>query len=151
MNFKRERKRDEPDINLIPMIDVLLVVLIFLMVSTTFSKISELKINLPETSANVTQNDKKPVLIQVNVDAIGNYTVDAHPVEGGKAVLDNLATALKRAVNNRPEPVIVIYADAKAAHQSVVKVMEAAQQAGYAQISFATANTKATESAQPTQ
>ena len=134
MNFQRDHRRDEPEINLIPLIDVLLVILIFLMVSTTYARFSELKINLPTSGAEQTPN--KPKQIEVTVDASGNYQInDALLTQASPTAL---ATALKQAAGNDNDPVLVINADAKATHQSVINVMEAARQVGMSRITFAT-------------
>lgn len=133
MNFSRGRPRDEPEINLIPMIDVLLVILIFLMVTTTYSKFAGLEINLPTADAQSQQ--EKPNEIDVVVTANGSVLVARTPVAGG---VEAIGIALRRAAEGAREPVVVINADAKAAHQSVIDVMQAARNAGLSHISFAT-------------
>jgi len=132
VNFSRGRPRDEPEINLIPMIDVLLVILIFLMVTTTYSKFAGLEINLPTADARSQQ--EKPDQIDVAVTATGNVLVAATPVAGG---VEAIGVALRRAAEGTEAPVVVINADAKAAHQSVIDVMQAARNAGLSHISFA--------------
>lgn len=134
MNFQRDHRRDEPEINLIPLIDVLLVILIFLMVSTTYARFSELKINLPTSGAEQTPN--KPKQIEITVDANGNYQINDAML--AQATPSALANALKQAAGSDNDPVLVINADAKATHQSVINVMEAARQAGMSRITFAT-------------
>lgn len=134
MNFQRGRFREEPEINLIPMIDVLLVILIFLMVTTTYSKTAGLEINLPTADATQTQEQAKD--INVVVSAAGEVLVNRVPV-GGKDVAA-ISLALRSAAGSAKDPVVIINADAKAAHQSVIDVMQAAQQAGLVHISFAT-------------
>ena len=134
MNFQRDHRRDEPEINLIPLIDVLLVILIFLMVTTTYARFSELKINLPTSGAEQTPN--KPKQIEVTVDANGNYQINDTML--AQATPTALADTLKKAAGSDPETVVVINADAKATHQSVINVMEAARQAGLSRITFAT-------------
>ena len=138
MNFQRGRGRDEPEINLIPMIDVLLVILIFLMVTTTYSKFSGLEINLPtaETAAPPEQSNE----IDVVVTAAGQVMVNRSPLASAEAA--TIADALKRAAGARKDPIIVINADAKAQHQSVIDVMQGAQAAGFPHISFATQTPK---------
>lgn len=136
MNFQRGRNREEPEINLIPMIDVLLVILIFLMITTTYSKFSGLEINLP--TADATQSPDKPNEINVVVSANGDVMVNRVAV--GTRTVEAIGVALRRAGGSEKEPVVVINADAKAAHQNVIDVMQAAQQAGYTHISFATQN-----------
>jgi len=134
MNFQHDHRRDEPEINLIPLIDVLLVILIFLMVTTTYARFSELKINLPTSGAEQTPN--KPKQIEVTVDASGHYQINDNVL--AQATPDALANALKQAAGNDNDPVLVINADAQATHQSVINVMEAARQAGMSRITFAT-------------
>ena len=133
MNFQRGRFREEPEINLIPMIDVLLVILIFLMVTTTYSKFAGLEINLPTADAQ-TQQDK-PNEVDVVVMASGNVLVNKVPVTGG---VEAIGVALRSAAQGAQEPVVIINADAKAAHQNVIDVMQAARNAGLSHISFAT-------------
>jgi biopolymer transport protein ExbD len=136
MNFQRGRNREEPEINLIPMIDVLLVILIFLMITTTYSKFSGLEINLP--TADAAQSQEKPNEINVVVSANGDVMVNRVAV--GVRTVEAIGVALRRAGGGEKEPVVVINADAKAAHQSVIDVMQAAQQTGFSHISFATQN-----------
>lgn len=133
MNFQRGRQHEEFEINFIPLIDVLLVIIIFLIVNATFSRTSELQINLPTAEANTPQ--EKPVIITVDVDATGNYMVNSETAGG---TVDELAGALNAAAGDGKEPTIVINADAKSTHQSVVNVMEAARVANYTHITFAT-------------
>ena len=134
MNFQRGRSSEEPEINLIPMIDVLLVIIIFLMLTTTYAKFSGLEINLP--TADASKQNEQPNEIDVSVTAGGQVLVNKSPL----AVADvaSISEALRRAAGAQKEPVIVINADAKATHQSVVDIMQAAQSAGYPHISFAT-------------
>jgi biopolymer transport protein ExbD len=134
MNFRRGRREDYPEINLIPFIDILLVIVIFLAVTTTYARFAELKINLPTSSAAQTPNPPKQ--IEVAVAENGRYQIDNTAV--GEASVDELAAALKRAANGLSEPVVVINADARTTHQSVINVMEAARRAGLTRITFAT-------------
>ena len=134
MNFQRGRVREEPEINLIPMIDVLLVILIFLMITTTYSKFAGLEINLPTADAQSSQ--EQPSEISVVVTAAGEVMVNKAAV-GGKGV-DAIGEAMRRAAGAAKDPIVVISADAKAAHQSVIDVMQAAQHAGLVHISFST-------------
>jgi len=134
MNFQRGRSREEPEINLIPMIDVLLVILIFLMVTTTYSQFSGLQINLPQASGE-TASEKSP-LITVSIDATERYAINAQPVLFSS--VDKLADDLRRAAGDAKNPVVVINADAKTPHQAVVNVMEAARAAGIGSITFKT-------------
>jgi biopolymer transport protein ExbD len=134
MNFQRGKRHEELEMNLVPLIDVLLVIIIFLVVSATFARTSELQINLPTAEANSPQ--EKPLVITVDVDASGHYMVNNTPV--ADANVAGLAAAMTKAVANGKEPTIVINADAKSTHQSVVDVMEAAREANYTHITFAT-------------
>jgi len=137
VNFQRGRAREEPDINLIPMIDVLLVILIFLMITTTYSKFAGLEINLP--TADTQTQKEQPSEINVVVTQGGEVLVNKVPVVGRN--VDSIGMALKRAAGDGKEPVVIINADAKATHQSVIDVMQAAQQSGLSHISFATQQT----------
>ena len=134
MNFQRGRRHEELEMNLVPLIDVLLVIIIFLVVSATFSRTSELQINLPTAEANSPQD--KPLVVTVEVDATGRYMVNGKAVEA--ADVASIAAALTKAAGDGKEPTIVINADAKTTHQSVINVMEAARQANYTHITFAT-------------
>jgi len=133
LNF-RPRPKEEPEINLIPFIDVLLVILIFLMLSTTYSKFTELQLRLPVADVQAQRDYPKEVLVSVNAD--GGYTVNRQPV-AGRSVGD-LAQAVRDAAKAGKDSVLIIYADATARHQSVITVMEAARLAGLMQITFAT-------------
>ncbi len=134
MNFQRGRRHEELEMNLVPLIDVLLVIIIFLVVSATFSRTSELQINLPTAEANSPQD--KPLVITVEVDATGRYIVNNKAVDSTDVA--SIASALTKAAGDGKEPTIVINADAKTTHQSVINVMEAARQANYTHITFAT-------------
>ena len=139
MNFLHRRVHEEPEINLIPMIDVLLVILIFLMITTTYSKYAGLEINLPTAEAQ--QSQEQPNEINVVVSDQGEVMVNQSALESRDVAAISLA--LRRAAGNSPkEPVVVISADAKATHQSVIDVMQAAQQASLSHISFATQSPK---------
>ena len=134
MNFRRGLGREEPDINLIPMIDVLLVILIFLMVTTTFTRFAEIKINLP--TAEASRPVERPNEVQVAVDPEGIYA--GYATRSPSSSVESFAEELRRAAAGLNEPVVVINADAKATHQSVIHVMEAARIAGLSRITFAT-------------
>ena len=133
MNF-RPRTQDEPEINLIPFIDVLLVILIFLMLSTTYSKFTELQLTLPIANAEQLRDRPKEIIVAVASD--GRYAVNKTALEG-KTVPD-IANALQGAAKAGKDTVIIISADAMAPHQSVVSVMEAARRVGLHQVTFAT-------------
>ena len=132
MRFRPRAYREEPEINFIPLIDVLLVILIFLMVTTTYSRFAELKINLP--TAEASKPPERVDQIEVAVDPKGVYSINRNVV--GAANRESLIIELKRAAAGMRDPVIVISADAEATHQSVIRVMEAAQSAGYGKITF---------------
>jgi biopolymer transport protein ExbD len=137
MNFKRGYHREAPEINLIPLIDVLLVILIFLMVTTTYARYSELKINLPTAAGE--QSPQKPKTIQVAVDALGNYQINEKNVASS---LDALTSEMGAISKGNADIVVVINADSKASHQSVINIMEAARRTGLARITFATQSTE---------
>ena len=136
MNLRGTRTRDEPEINFIPLIDVLLVIIIFLMLTTTYSKFSGLEINLP--TADASKQAEQPNEINVSVTASGQVLLNKSPLTAND--VKSIADGLRRAAGGKEDPLIVINADAKATHQSVVDVMQAAQTAGYPHISFATQN-----------
>ena len=133
MNFKRGN-REEPEINLIPFIDVLLVVLIFLMLSTTYSKFTEMQIKLPVADTDVQRDYPKEVIVIVSSD--GRYSINKTPVAG--RTVDAIGLGLVDAAKAGKDSVIIISADALASHQSVIAVMEAARRVGMNQITFAT-------------
>src|SRR3954453_11542983 len=126
MNFRGGRIREDPEINFIPLIDVLLVILIFLMVTTTYQRVAELQINLPEASADPAQ--QRPKEVNVGIDAQGRYVIEKSVFQFTN--VGTLAEALQRAAGDAKDAVVIINADANATHQSVVHVMEAARQAG---------------------
>ena len=134
MNFRRGRAREEPDINLIPLIDILIVILIFLFLTTTYSRFAQLQINLPEAAAERAAD--KPQTLSVAVDAQGRYAINGTPAVFGNP--QSFANALREAARGAKEPIVAISADAQAKHQDVVNVMESARLAGYNQISFTT-------------
>jgi biopolymer transport protein ExbD len=138
MNFSPSRGREDPDINLIPLIDILIVVLIFLFLTTTYNRFAELQINLPQAAGETTPD--KPQLLNVAVDAQGKYSINGAPVPYANA--QAFANAMRESAKGMKEPVIAISADAAATHQSVINVMESARIAGYSQISFTTQTRK---------
>ena len=136
MNF-RPHPHDEPEINLIPFIDVLLVVLIFLMLSTTYSKFTELQVKLPTADAEHQRDYPKEVIVAVSSD--GRYMVNKTLVNGRG--IEQLGAAMADAAKAGKDSVIIISADASATHQAVITVMEAARRQGLTQITFATQST----------
>ena len=133
MNF-RVRTKEEPEINLIPFIDVLLVILIFLMLSTTYAKFTEMQLKLPVADVDAQRDHAKEVLVSVSAD--GQYSVNKQVVNGRNVA--ELASAMKAGAKADPESVLIIHADASARHQAVINVMEAARRAGLTQVTFAT-------------
>ena len=133
MNF-RPGTRDEPEINLIPFIDILLVVLIFLMLTTTYSKFTQLQVNLPVADAQAQREQPKEIIVSISAD--GRYAVNKDLVDG--ASVDVLTLALTQLAQDSQDTIIIISADAAATHQSVINVMDAARRAGLVQITFAT-------------
>ncbi|CAG9184553.1 MULTISPECIES: ExbD/TolR family protein [Cupriavidus] len=142
MQFRSRQRREEPEINLIPLIDVLLVILIFLMITTTYSRYTELQIQLPTADAERAQ--QRPQEIVVSVSSRGVYSVNKHVMEQKDvtSLADQLRAAAGPATSGQP-PVVIVNADAQATHQAVVNVMEAARLAGLSRLTFAT------QSAQP--
>ncbi len=133
MKFRSARTEEEPEINLIPMIDLFLVIIIFLMLTTTYSKFAELQINLP--SADAEKPLDRPNEINVAISSTGQYQINRRNVSVKDVA--GLASELRAAGGGLKEPVIVINADNNASHQSVIRVMDAARQAGFGQVAFA--------------
>ena len=133
MNF-RKRRLEEPEINLIPFIDVLLVILIFLMLSTTYSKYTELQVTLPVADADKARDRAREIIVTVAAD--GRYAVNRKPVDGRSVQV--LTAELAAASAGTADPVVIVSADAMAAHQAVINVMDAARRAGLAKLTFAT-------------
>jgi biopolymer transport protein ExbD len=136
MNF-RSRVKEEPEINLIPFIDVLLVVLIFVMLTTTYSKFTEMQLTLPVADTQAQRDYPKEIVVAVSSD--GRYMINKVPVEGRS--VEVMAAALADAARAGKDSMIIISADASTAHQSVITVMEAARRSGQSQITFATQST----------
>ncbi|MDE2048581.1 MAG: biopolymer transporter ExbD [Betaproteobacteria bacterium] len=134
MNFRRNARHDEPEINLVPFIDVLLVILIFLMITTTYAKYSELKITLPTADAERPAETPKEVVVVVSAD--GRYAVNRHVLNGRD--IGTLTAEISRASGGDANVPVIISADASTTHQSVINVMEAARRAGLVRLTFAT-------------
>jgi biopolymer transport protein ExbD len=134
----RSKSPDEPELNLIPMIDVLLMTLIFLVVTTSFSKEAQLHIKLPESSAEAKIDDAP---LRITIDAKGRYFIN------DRQLLNDTFEVIRRtmleAAGSKRNPVVVIYADAKTPHQAVVRVMDAARRLGYTHLTFATQQSSA--------
>ena len=124
---------EEPEINLIPFIDVLLVVLIFLMLSTTYSRFTELQINLPAADAEKLRESPGEIIVAVAND--GRYAINRRAVDGRS--IERLTAELVAAAAGRPDTVVIVSADAMAAHQSVINVLDAARRAGLSRLTFA--------------
>jgi biopolymer transport protein ExbD len=138
MDFRKGKQEEPLEINLVPLIDVMMVILIFLMITTTYSKYTELQINLP--TADAEKQLERPNEINVLVNAQGQYVINRAPTPF--TTIEALADALRRVAVNQKDPIIVISADANATHQAVVRVMEAARVAGLSQITFTTQSNK---------
>ena len=136
MNFRPGRRREEPDVNLTPLIDVVFLLLIFFMVSTTFNKQSEISIQLPQ-AAGETQQDKR-VVIEVSIDAEGRYYVNHQQLINTQ--LDTLKRAMQTQAGKEKEPKLIISADRRTPHGAVVQAMDAARQLGFVHLTFATQN-----------
>lgn len=136
MRFRRPLD-EEPELNLVPLIDVMLIVLIFLAVTTTYSRYSELRLQLP--SAQASPADARVNEIVVGVSADGRFALDRIVLPNTDP--DAVAQALRQAAQGMNEPLVVIHADAQAPHQAVVNVMEAARLAELSRISFITERT----------
>ena len=134
MNFQKDKKTDDFEINFIPLIDVLLVIIIFLVVSTTFARFSQLKINLPTAEANIA--DKNLDYINVTISKEGQYAINQKPISA--QTVEDLTTKLREISDGNMDNPLVINADALASHQSVINVMEASRQAGLTKITFST-------------
>ncbi|GAC1355056.1 MAG: biopolymer transporter ExbD [Variovorax sp.] len=133
----RQGTRDEPEINLIPFIDVLLVVLIFLMLSTTYGKFTEMQMSLPTADVDAQRDHPKEVIVAVSAD--GRYMINRTPLAGRG--VEAVSAALGAAASPGKDSVVIISADAAATHQSVITVMEASRRAGLMQVTFATQST----------
>ncbi|MGH8691658.1 MAG: ExbD/TolR family protein [Burkholderiales bacterium] len=138
MNFQRGKEKEPLEINLVPMIDVMLVILIFLMITTTYSKYTELQINLP--SAQAERQLERPNEVTVLVNVQGQYVINRTAVPFRS--VEQLAAELRRAGAALKDPIVVISADAAATHQAVIRVMEASRLAGLSQITFTTQSAK---------
>lgn len=139
MNLRPDRSDERVDINLTPLIDVVFLLLIFFMVSTTFDRHTKLKVELPEASAKMQQQpQEEPVVLAI--DAKGNYFIDDRQLVNTK--LDTLKIALQKTVADREDVSLVLRADARTPHQAVVRAMDAASQLGLTRLSIATIESK---------
>lgn len=128
-----DRRHEDPDINLIPMIDVLLMTLIFLIATTSFSRESQLRIKLPEAAATATAEAGQ---IRIAIDAQGHYFINDTQVLDPRP--DTLRRAMQLAAGRKQDPLVIIYADAKTPHEAVVRAMDAARRLGFVNLTFAT-------------
>lgn len=131
------RQKEILDVNITPLIDVVFLLLIFFMVSTTFERESQIEIMLPEASASAKTTDE--FVMQVTIDEEGTYYVNQQRVINTK--LDTLMKAMKQVAGDRKDPPIILSADAKTPHQSVVTAMDAARRLGFVHLNFATTQT----------
>lgn len=129
-----ERRSEEPQLNLTPLIDVVFLLLIFFMVSTTFSRESEISIDLPESSGEVVQEEQQ--VVEISIDSEGRYYINEQQVANTR--IDTLKRALRQATAEQSEPQLIISADAKTPHQAVISAMDAARQVGLVRLTFAT-------------
>ena len=139
MKLGMRSTRFESGPNMTPLVDIVMVILIFLMVTTTYQRFAELQITLPEADADPAK--ERPREVNVGIDGQGRYLIDKTLFTWTNA--GALADELKRVAGTAKDPVVIISADASATHQSVINVMEAARQAGLVHITFATQTTGA--------
>lgn len=140
MNFRHRRNREEPEINFIPLIDVLLVLLIFFMVASTFRKESELKLQLPESSQQVTPPEKNQ--LELRIDRTERYELD-QVLLGDKLSTEALQTALAKALESNRERPLIISADAQTPHEAVVRALDAAGKIGITKVGISALPAKA--------
>lgn len=133
MNF-RPHDRDEPELNLIPLIDVLIILLIFLVMTTTFAQQKGIEIRLPEAGTQAPLAPEKP--LSILIDSEGRHLVFGHPVPDGTT--EGLKAAIKAAAGDQKDPLILIEADRNSRHQALVTTLEALEELGFQRISFAT-------------
>ena len=138
MRSSRRSRSDDIELNFIPLIDVLLVIIIFLMVTTTFAKLSEIKINLPVAEENTTKEKAVPINIMITED--GRYLINEKLVES--VAIEDMANTLRVIAQGKKDTPIIISADANARHQSIINMMEASRKAELSKIAFTTKPTK---------
>lgn len=129
----RHERREEPDINLTPLIDVVFLLLIFFMVSTTFERETEISIELPEASGALIQTEHK--VVEIGIDDKGRYFINKQEVINTQ--LETLKSAIQKAAGDDAEPQIILSADRNTPHQSVIRAMDAASQLGFVHLTFA--------------
>lgn len=128
------RKEEGVEVNLTPLIDVVFLLLIFFMVSSTFDRHAKLKVQLPQAEAQMQQAQDKPVVL--SIDAGGKYYIDDRQVINEQ--LETLKNALRQTVGERTDVTLLLRADGRTPHQSVVRAMDAASQLGLTKLSIAT-------------
>lgn len=142
MNLRPDYKEDSVEVNLTPLIDVVFLLLIFFMVSTTFDRHAKLKVSLPEAATKATQQQNDPLVL--SIDAKGNYFLNERQIVNQQ--LDTLKQAILKTLNeknlNIKDVSLVLRADANTPHQSVVRAMDAASQIGLTKLSIATVESK---------
>jgi biopolymer transport protein ExbD len=138
MNLRPGHKEESVEVNLTPLIDVVFLLLIFFMVSTTFDKHAKLKVSLPEATAKATQQQNDPLVL--SIDAKGNYFINDRQVVN--QTLDTLKQALSKTIGDDKDIALMLRADANTPHQSVVRAMDAASQLGLTRLSIATVEGK---------
>jgi biopolymer transport protein ExbD len=127
-------RSEDPDVNLTPLIDVVFLLLIFFMVSTTFERETEISIELPEASGQPMQTEQK--VVEISIDDKGRYFVNKKEVINTK--LDTLKRAIEEAAGGQDKPRVILSADRNTPHQAVIKAMDASRQLGFVNLTFAT-------------
>ena len=138
MNLRPGHKEENVEVNLTALIDVVFLLLIFFMVSTTFDRHARLKVSLPEASTKATQQQKEPLVL--SIDAKGNYFINDRQVVN--QTLDTLKQAIQKTIGDDKNISLMLRADANTPHQSVVRAMDAASQLGLSKLSIATVEAK---------
>jgi len=130
----QSRRTEEPDVNLTALIDVVFLLLIFFMVSTTFERETEISIELPEASGQPLQSEKQ--VVEISIDVKGRYFVNKHEVINTQ--IDSLKRAIQEAAGGQEKPRVILSADRNTPHQAVITAMDAARQLGFVNLTFAT-------------
>lgn len=134
----QSRPVQEPEVNLTPLIDVVFLLLIFFMVSTTFERETEISVQLPEATGQVLETEQK--VIEVTIDAKGRYYVNRQELVNTQ--FDTLKRAMEKAAGGAEKPQVILSADRNARHESVVTAMDAAAQLGFVNVTIATSKPK---------
>lgn len=132
----QSRRREEPDLNLTPLIDVVFLLLIFFMVSTTFERDTEITLELPEASGEPLKTER--VVVEISIDAEGRYYVNQQELINTQ--MDTLKRGIQQAVGDAERPQVILSADRKTPHQAVITAMDAARQLGLLNLTFATSS-----------